>query len=356
MEQVLASLCQSTRDRLDNEVLAFSGSAQTTRDVVDGIPVTRLGSVSPARSTPIAPAMTQALRRSTADLIVLHEPNPWGLLSCALVKPRQPVAVYFHSEVVRPALQYALFYHPMARAVYSRAARIIVASPPMAEHARALQPYRDRIAVIPYGLDPAAWARTPAVERRVGEIRAVRPGMPLVVFAGRFVRYKGCDVLLQALKEVHAAAVFAGDGPLRNELTALAASLGLSDRVRFPGEVSPEELLALYHAADVFVLPSITHAEAFGFVQIEAMACGTPVVSTNVRSGVSWVNQHGVTGLVVEPGDVVALRRALASLLEDGPARERMGVAAEHRVSAEFTLAKMGQRASELFEELAAHG
>ena len=132
MEQVLASLCQSTRDRLDNEVLAFSGSAQTTRDVVDGIPVTRLGSVSPARSTPISPAMTQALRKSTADLIVLHEPNPWGLLSCALVKPRQPVAVYFHSEVVRPALQYALFYHPMARAVYSRAARIIVSGAPAA--------------------------------------------------------------------------------------------------------------------------------------------------------------------------------------------------------------------------------
>lgn len=356
MEQVLASLCQSTRDRVDNEVLAFSGSAQTTREVVDGIPVTRLGSVSPARSTPIAPAMTQALRRSTADLIVLHEPNPWGLLSCALVKPRQPVAVYFHSEVVRPALQYALFYHPMARAVYSRASRIIVASPPMAEHARALQPYRDRIAVIPYGLDPAAWARTPTVERRVGEIRASRPGMPLVVFAGRFVRYKGCDVLLQALKDVHAAAVFAGDGPLKNELTARAESLGLSGRVRFPGEVSPEELLALYHAADVVVLPSLSHAEAFGFVQIEAMACGTPVVSTNVRSGVPWVNQHGATGFVVEPGDVVSLRRALTSLLEDGLARERMGLAAQHRVAAEFTLAKMGERASALFEELAAHG
>ena len=78
MEQVLAALCQSTRDRVDNEVLAFSGSSKTMRDVVDGIPVTRLGSVSPARSTPIAPAMTQALRQSTADLIVLHEPNPLG--------------------------------------------------------------------------------------------------------------------------------------------------------------------------------------------------------------------------------------------------------------------------------------
>ena len=353
MEQVLASLCQATRGRIDSEVLAFSATRQTTHDVVDGIPVTRLGSLSPARSTPIAPAMLNALRRATADIIVLHEPNPWGVLSCALAKPKAPIVVYFHSEVVRPRLQYTLFYHPVAQAVYSRAARIIVASPPMAEHARALQPYRDRISVIPYGIDAAAWEVTAAVERRAREIRASLADAPLVLFAGRFVRYKGCEVLLRALKEVAAAAVFAGDGPLRFELAALASSLGLSDRVRFPGEVSPEELRALYHAADVFVLPSITRAEAFGFVQLEAMVSGTPVISTNLKSGVSWVNQHGVTGLVVEPGDVASLRDALTSLLSDRFTLERFGAAARQRVQQEFTLDKMGDRAATLFETLA---
>jgi rhamnosyl/mannosyltransferase len=353
MEQVLASLCQATRHRIDNEVLAFSGRPTTIRETVDGIPVTRLGSVSPARSTPIAPAMLRQLRRSSADLIVLHEPNPWGLLSCAIARPTAPLAVYFHSEVVRPALQYALFYHPMARAVYSRAARIIVASPPMAEHARALQPYADRIAVIPYGTDPEAWVLTPGAQGRARQIRGALGNRPLVLFTGRFVRYKGCEVLLRALSEVDAAAVFVGDGPLRSEWMSSAASLGLADRVQFPGEVPPGELLALYHAADVFVLPSVTRAEAFGFVQVEAMACGTPVISTNVKSGVPWVNQHGVTGVVVEPADVAALRHALTSLLADRVTLERMGVAARRRVEQEFTLTKMGDRAATLFEELA---
>jgi rhamnosyl/mannosyltransferase len=352
MEQVLASLCQATRDRIDNEVLAFSGSAQTTRDVVDGIPVRRLGSIAPARSTPIAPEMMRAIRRASADLIVLHEPNPWGLLSCALARPRQPIVVYFHSEVVRPALQYALFYHPMAKAVYSRAKRIIVASPPMAEHARALQPYRDRIDVIPYGTDPLAWDRTPEVDNRVRDIRAVHPGKPLVLFAGRLVRYKGCDVLLRALQDVNAFAVIVGDGPLKPALMQLTNDLGIADRVQFAGEVPPEELLALYHAADVFVLPSVTRAEAFGFVQVEAMACATPVISTRVKSGVSWVNQHDVTGLVVEPGDVADLRAALVSLLSDASKRERMGVAGRRRVEEELTLTAMGARASALFEEI----
>lgn len=352
MEQVLESLCHATRDRVDHEVLAFSGSRRTTREVVDGVAVTRLGSIAPARSTPIAPAMMRELRASSADLVVVHEPNPWGLLSCAIVRPRQPVLVYFHSEVVRPSLQYALFYHPMVRAVYSRAARIVVASPAMAQYARALEPYRDRIDVIPYGTDLVRWNRTEAVDARVRKIRTEHAGRPLVLFAGRLVRYKGCDVLLRALKGVDADAVIAGDGPLRGELTALAASLGLADRVRFPGDVSADELVALYHAADVFVLPSITRAEAFGFVQIEAMACGTPVISTDVASGVRWVNQHGVTGLVVEAGNVTALRNALTSLLEDSGARERMGAAGRRRVAEEFTLATMGQRAASVFERL----
>lgn len=353
MEQVLASLCQATQDRIDNQVLAFSGSTKTSRDIVDGIPVTRLGSRAPARSTPVAPAMMRALQESDADLIVLHEPNPWGLLSCALANPRQPLAIYFHSEVVRPAVQYALFYHPLARVVYSRAARIVVASPPVAEHARALQPYRARISVIPYGTDPTLWERTPAVQCRVEEIRAACGSRPLVLFIGRLVSYKGCDVLLRALADVDATAIIAGDGPLRRELVALSTSLGLSGRVHFPGEVTPAEVAALYHAADVFVLPSVTRAEAFGFVQVEALACGTPVISTNVRSGVPWVNQHGVTGTVVEAGDAAALRAALVALLSDAAARERMGAAGRQRVAEEFTLTAMGERAATLFEELA---
>ena len=352
MEQVLESLCRATRTRVDHDVLVFSGSRRTTREVVDGVRVTRLGSIAPARSTPVAPAMMRELRASSADLVVIHEPNPWGLLSCAMVKPRQPLVVFFHSEVVRPPVQYALFYHPMVRAVYSRAERIVVASPPIAEHARALQPYRERIDVIPYGTDLTRWERTGLVEARVREIRARHRDRPLVLFAGRFVGYKGCDVLLRALRDVDAAAVLAGDGPLRGELAGLAKSLGLASRVHFPGEVSADELVALYHAADVFVLPSITRAEAFGFVQVEAMACGTPVISTSVDSGVGWVNQHGVTGLVVDPGNVDALRDALASLLADPAARERMGAAGRRRVAEEFTLATMGARASTVFEQL----
>ena len=353
MEQVLESLCRGHDAGIDNRVLVANTGRGTVREVVHGVPVTRVGTIGAAGSVPIAPGLPMELRRARADVIVLHEPNPWALLSLAVAPPRVPLVVWFHSEVVRPRLQYALFYHPLARTVYGRARRIVVSSPALGEQASALAPYRDRIAVIPFGIDVARWEATAAVGARAASIRAESRGRPLVLFAGRMVPYKGVDVLLRALAGLDATAVIAGDGPSRSGWMALARELGIADRVRFAGEVSHEELAALYHACDVFVLPSITRAEAFGYVQLEAMACGRPVVSTRVPSGVPWVNRDGVTGLTVAPGDAAALGRAIAALTADRDLARRMGAAGRDRVLSEFTMERMRTAAATLYREVA---
>jgi rhamnosyl/mannosyltransferase len=285
--------------------------------------------------------------------MVLHEPNPWALLSLAIARPRVPLAVWFHSEVVRPRLQYALFYHPLARTVYGQARRIVVSSPLLAENAAALAPYRDRVAVIPFGIDESRWEATPSVSARAEAIRADAGTRPLVLFAGRMVPYKGVGVLLRALAGTDAAAVLVGAGPSRSEWMALARELGIADRVRFPGEVPHAELAALYHACDLFVLPSVTRAEAFGYVQLEAMACAKPVVSTRVDSGVPWVNRDGETGLTVPPGDPGALRSAIETLARDTALRHRLGAAGRARVRSEFTMDKMRAAAAALYREVA---
>lgn len=340
MERVLETVCQVSRGMVESHVLVANTSGRTQEEDVDGIPVTRVGTIGAAGSVHIAPAFAMALRRARADLIVLHEPNPWALLSYAIARPRAPLVIWYHSDVVRPPLQYALFYAPIAHAAYSRARRFIVSSPPLAANAAALARYQDRVRVIPFGIDPAPWRGGPS-----------DPGDPFVLFAGRHVGYKGVDVLLRALVGGPVRAVIAGDGPKRAAWEQLSRELGLDGRVTFTGEIPDEDLRRLMQSCAAFVLPSVTRAEAFGYVQLEAMAAGKPIISTDVPSGVSWVNVHRETGLVVPAGDSAALRDAIASIAGDAELRARYGAAGRARVEETFTLERLRERLRVFYEE-----
>ena len=341
MERVLETVCQASRGIVDSHVLVANHLPHTVEELVDGVPVTRVGTLGAAGSVHIAPAFARHLGRVRADLVVLHEPNPWALLSYAIVRPRLPLAIWYHSDVVRPPLQYALFYAPVARVAYQRAECFIVSSPPLGTQAKALARYQSRVRVIPFGIDPAPWHAPES------------GGGSYILFAGRHVDYKGVDVLLRALAGGTTRALIAGDGPRRAAWQRLAGDLGLNARVTFTGEVPDAELRQLMHGASALVLPSITRAEAFGYVQLEAMAAGKPVISTDVPSGVSWVNQHECTGLVVPAGDADALRLAIERISGDAALRAKFGAAGRARVEAEFTLDRLRQRLRALYEELA---
>ena len=350
MERVLQLLCESERPGVDSRVLVANLERTTVCEEPAGVPVTRLSSLGRIGSVGVCPALPLRLWRPDGDLLVVHEPNPVALVSVVLARPCCPLVVWFHSEVVRPRWKYRLLYRPFLRAVLRRAARIIVSSPELVRHAVELRDFRDKCVVVPFGVDTQRLEATREVRARVKALRERYP-TPIVLFVGRLVPYKGVDVLLRALRGLDATALLVGNGPLRTVLETQARALKLS-RVRFLGEVSDTELAALYHAADLFVLPSVTRAEAFGVVQLEAMACGVPVVSTNLPSGVPWVNQHDKTGLIVPPGDVDGLRQALGALLSDRPRREALGRNARARVEGEFTPARMAQLTTELYRDV----
>ncbi|KZD15272.1 MAG: hypothetical protein AO394_08365 [Candidatus Fermentibacter daniensis] len=105
------------------------------------------------------------------------------------------------------------------------------------------------------------------------------------------------------------------------------------------GEVSDERLIELYRGATALLLPSTERSEAFGTVQIEAMACGTPVISTRIRTGVPWVNEDGTSGITVPPGDAEALRKAV-SAMSDTDLRNRLAAGALARAREMFDLEK----------------
>ena len=236
--------------------------------------------------------------------------------------------VWFHSEVISPSWRYRLFYRPFLQFALTRASKIVVASPPLAQSARQLQGWQAKCVVIPFGVD-IVWIRTLS-ERRAAEIRQAEK-RPIVLFVGRLVPYKGVDVLLEALQGMQAVTFLVGDGPQRRALASEGRELGTIRPVDFLERSPARDLRALYRACDLFVLPSVTRQEAFGVVQIEAMAAGKPVISTDLGTGVAWVNQHRETGLVVPPGDARALGDAIAQLLNDAPTSLHARTGAERR-------------------------
>jgi glycosyltransferase involved in cell wall biosynthesis len=134
----------------------------------------------------------------------------------------------------------------------------------------------------------------------------------------------------------------------------LARRLGLGDRVTFTGQVSDPWRRVVLHAAAVFVLPSTDRSEAFGIAQVEAMACGKPVVGSDLPTGVREVNRHGVTGLLVPPRDPAVLAQALNTLLDDDTLRTSLGRAARHRVEREFTAERMVRDTLSIYDDVLA--
>ncbi len=140
------------------------------------------------------------------------------------------------------------------------------------------------------------------------------------------------------MRDVDAELVLVGDGPLRAPLERLAREAGVAERVHFVGEMHNHALTPWYYACDVYGLPSIVRSEAFAIVQLEAMACGKPVVNTAIpHSGVPFVSRDRESGLTVAPGDPAAFSRALRTLLEDRALAHRFGEAGRARVKHEFS-------------------
>src|SRR5262249_53727092 len=120
------------------------------------------------------------------------------------------------------------------------------------------------------------------------------------------------------------------------------------------GEVWAARRRVVLHAADVFTLPSTDRSEAFGIAQLEAMACAKAVVSSDLPTGIQAVNRHGVTGLLVPPGDPNALAGALTSLLDDAKLRAELGRAARERVDQHFTAERMVAETLSVYDEVLA--
>lgn len=352
IEKVVQDIAEGLRDNVDMEVLVCKAKGLGSKEKVNGVSVVRAGSVGIYFSMPLSPFFPIHLKQHSKgkDIIHLHMPFPLGDISYLLTRPKGKIVVSWHSDIIRQKRLLRL-YSPFLKRFLQKADKIIVATPAHIESSIFLKEFRDKCKVIPFGVNIERFSLNERIKERMLEIRN-RFGKPIVLFVGRLIYYKGVEYLVKAMKEVDAILLLVGGGALRDRLVSLAARLGISDKVIFLGNVDDDELISCYHACDVFVLPSVANSEAFGLVQIEAMACGKPVVSTDLPTGASFVNVHGVTGIVVPIKNEFYLRDAINMLIHDSDMRKEYGENSRKRVEKEFTRDKMIDSILNLYREL----
>lgn len=346
MESHLEALCGELKQSVELEVVvAASNESGTKEELIDGVPVTRLAKLFNVRSAPFCPQMVRKIRESNADIVHIHLPNPGAILAYLASGHRGRLVVTYHSDVIRQRVLNR-FFDPILRHALHRADAIIVSSQNYIDSSDVLPLFRDKCRVIPFGIPLDPFERPDHAQ--VTKLRRLY-GPRIVLGVGRLVYYKGFEHLVEAMRFVDGRLVIVGSGPLHSALEQKAESCGVKDRVTFLTNV--DDVSPYYHAADVFALPSVARSEAFGIVQLEAMACGKPVVNTNLDSGVPFVSLDGVSGVTVPPANSEALGQAISSLMNDPLRSIAYGRAGQRRVKQHFSLQEMAGQTVALYRE-----
>lgn len=346
METHLQSLCGELKSHLNVEVVVANDGRRTKAGVIDGISVTRVGTVLNLAAAPVCPDLSRKIRQAKADLVHIHLPHPTAILAYLRSGHRGRLIFTYHSDIIRQKVLSKAFW-PVLRHALNLADAIIVASPNYVEASPVLQRFKEKCRIIPFGIPTEEFDRVNANE--VAKLRQ-QFGPRIVLGVGRLVYYKGFEYLIRAMLNIKGHLLIIGSGPLREKLEREIQNCGVSDRVTMLTNI--KDVAPYYHATDVFALSSVARSEAFGLVQLEAMACGKPVVNTQLDSGVPFVSVNGVTGITVPPKEVEALSNAINTLLDDPILRERYGRAGRERVDQEFNLRVMTRRTLSLYEEV----
>ncbi len=323
------------------DVLACNDTFTTAHESVNGVSVVRASSLGRVLSMPVSLRFISLLNGMWRryDLLHVHLPFPLGELALWMIRPQVKFVVTYHSDIVRQRLLSSALGWLHAWTL-GHAAAIAVSSPNIAATSRVLKPFKEKCTVIPFGADTERFNPESGDPGSIQRIHATY-GKRIILFVGRLVYYKGVEYLIQAMQGVDARLLIIGEGPLRQSLEREAVMYNVQNAVTFLPSLTQDELVNFYRASSVFVLPSVYRSEAFGIAIIEAMACGLPVISTDLGTGTSFANQDGVTGYVVPPRDSGAINRALKKLLSDSTLCSGMGHAAARRIREGFTLERM---------------
>ena len=282
-----------------------------------------------------------------ADIVHFHFPWPYMDLVHFATRLNKPTVVSYHSDIVKQKWLLKL-YQPLMNRFFSSVDRIVASSPNYAAHSPVLTQFKDKVSIIPYGLDRSTYPKASAEKLAYWRQRL---GERFFLFVGALRYYKGLDYLLEAARISGLPVVIMGGGFLEQQLRQQASDAGLS-QVQFLGGLPDEDKVALLELCYAFTFPSHLRSESFGISLLEAAMYGKPLISCEMGSGTTFINLADQTGLVVPPRDAPALAQAMQRLWDDPAQAQAMGAAAQQRFEDVFTASAMAKAYAELYRSL----
>jgi glycosyltransferase involved in cell wall biosynthesis len=338
----------------DITVICANEPVSKKQELIDQVTVKRLSYFGKIANTNITPQLPLALSKEDFDIIHTHVPTPWSADWSNIISKfkKKPLVVTYHNDIIGDGIAnyIAGFYNSTAlKSLLTKADKIIITQPNYLHSSPYLRNYSDKIEVIPNGVDVDKF--------KPFNVKKQENSIFFLSLLDEFHKYKGLDYLLNALKIVKleikdVKLIVGGKGKLLNYYRNMVNDMDLENNVEFHGFIPDEKIVEYYNKCRVFVLPSISSKqEGFGIVALEALACETPVISTEIV-GVAADVKESNSGFTVPPRDVDSLADAILKILANKDSSRKMGINGRKLVEEKYTWAGIAKMAEKLYKEL----
>lgn len=350
IEQVIYQLSESASAHdVESTVLTLSRRGNIDNECIGSQHVFYAKTNFEIASTPFSLSSVSKFKQlvDRADVIHYHFPYPFMDLLHFICGVKKPTVISYHSDIVKQK-SFLRLYTPLMERFLGSVDCIVAASPNYAQTSPVLQQFKEKVQVVPYGLDEKSYPEVTADKLNYWKNIV---GDKFFLFVGAFRYYKGLHTLLDAAAVTSLPVVIIGGGGIESELRAKAKELNLTN-VHFVGSVPDEDKSALLQLCYSVIFPSNVRSEAFGITLLEGAMYRKPLISCEIGTGTSYININEHTGLVVEPANVPDLSRAMQQLWNDEPLSRVYGANARNRFEEVFTSEQMAQQYLKIYKSL----
>jgi len=280
---------------------------------------------------------------------IIHYHYPWPFMDFVHIFSRinKPSIMTYHLDIVRQRFVDYL-YSPFRWIFFKKLSHIVTTSPNYASSSRLLIKYKDKLKIIPIGIDESSY---PIPKKNDTSFWEKRVGSGFFLFIGVMRYYKGLHYLLEAMIVAPFNLVIVGSGPLEKKLISFAKKNNLTN-VKFLGAQSDEVKMILLNLCCAVVLPSNFRSEAFGVSLLEGAMFSKALVSCEISTGTTFVNIHNETGLVVKPSNSNELRSALFEIHCNEEKTKKYGYNARKRFEEKFSAEVMTKAYVKLYRQM----